>query len=172
MEVIEFKETTAQGGLKIGFATLTREKSLNSLLLETIDRLSEQLSAWQADPEIACIVINSSSDRAFCAGADIQALYHSIIETGGGDNPYAEDFFTNEYALDHALHQCSKPVLGWGNGIVMGGGFGLLGGCSHRVGTPETRFAMPEITIGLFPDAGATWILSRMRSNIGYFISQ
>jgi len=154
---------------QVAIATLVREKPLNSLLLETIDQLAANIGAWLADEHIACIILNSSSNRAFCAGADITALYQSIREAGGGDNPYAQAFFLNEYTLNYMLHTASKPIVVWGNGIVMGGGLGLLGGCSHRIGTPTTRIAMPEITIGLFADAGGTKFLSTMPDHLGLF---
>ena len=154
---------------QVAIATLVREKPLNSLLLETIDQLAANIGAWLADERIACVVLNSSSNRAFCAGADITALYHAIREAGGGNNPYAETFFLHEYKLNYMLHTASKPIVVWGNGIVMGGGLGLLGGCSHRVGTPATRIAMPEITIGLFADAGGTKFLSSMPDHLGLF---
>ncbi len=154
---------------QLAIATLVREKPLNSLLLETIERLAETIDAWLADDSIACIVLDSSSERAFCAGADITVLYDSIKKAGGGSNPYAQAFFLNEYKLDYTLHTAKKPIVVWGNGIVMGGGLGLLGGCSHRIGTPTTRIAMPEITIGLFPDAGGTKFLSSMPDKLGLF---
>jgi len=152
--------------LKTGVVTLIREKPLNSLTLETINLVSEQVFAWLDDDTVACIVLNSSTDRAFCAGADITAL-HDAIKTG--DIAHADSFFTNEYRLDHALHTAAKPILAWGSGVIMGGGLGLLAGCSHRVGTPDNRIAMPEITIGLFPDAGGTWLLSHMPDHVGVF---
>ena len=139
---------------------IAQPQQLVQMLLETIDLLAEKINAWLADDSIACIVLSSSSERAFCAGADITVLYQSILKARGGDNPYAQSFFLNEYTLNYTLHTASKPIVVWGNGIVMGGGFGLLGGCSHRIGTPTTRIAMPEITIGLFPDAGGTKFLS------------
>ena len=154
---------------QVGIATLVREKPLNSLLLETIDQLAEKTTAWLADDSIACIVLDSSSERAFCAGADITVMYRAIREAPAGASPHAEAFFLHEYQLDYALHTAKKPIVVWGNGIVIGGGLGLLGGCSHRVGTPATRIAMPEITIGLFPDAGGTKFLSSMPDNLGLF---
>ena len=162
-KVIEFSRL----GSRIGRATLVREKSLNSLTLEMINRLFAQIEDWIDDDDIACIVLDSSSDRAFCAGADITALYHAIKSD---DLAHADAFFTNEYRLDFMLHKTEKPVLIWGNGVVMGGGLGLLSGCSHRVGTPDNRIAMPEITIGLFPDAGATWVLSGLPDKLGTFV--
>lgn len=153
-------------GDRVARATLTREKSLNSLTLETINQLLSKIEDWLNDDAIACIVLDSSSERALCAGADITALYHNIKNNEIAD---ADAFFTNEYRLDHMLHTAEKPILAWGGGVVMGGGLGLLAGCSHRVGTPDNRIAMPEITIGLFPDAGGTWLLSRMPDGVGVF---
>lgn len=160
----EFASFSISG--RIARATLTREKSLNSLTLDTINLLYENVSAWLQDDDISCIVLDSSSDRAFCAGADITRLYHEIK---AGNLDYADAFFANEYRLDHMLHQAEKPILVWGSGVVMGGGLGLFSGCSHRVGTPDNRIAMPEITIGLFPDAGGTWLLSRLPDQLGIF---
>lgn len=167
---VEFETLEAGNRKRVGIATLKREKALNSLRLETIDLLLSGFREWIQDPEIACLVLRSNTDRAFCAGADITALYHAIREADGGANPYGEDFFAHEYELDFIIHQCRKPILAWGHQVVMGGGLGLLAGCSHRVGTPQARIAMPEITIGLFPDAGASYFLSRMRNRLGYFI--
>jgi enoyl-CoA hydratase/carnithine racemase len=155
---------------QVAIATLVREKPLNSLLLETIDQLAAKINAWLADDSIACIVLDSSSERAFCAGADITVMYRAIREANGGNSPYAEAFFRNEYKLYYSLHTSTKPIVVWGNGIVIGGGLGLLGGCSHRIGTPTTRIAMPEITIGLFPDAGGTKFLSSMPDHLGLFM--
>jgi len=166
-ELIRFE--LAGNRQQVAIATLVREKPLNSLLLDTIDQLAAQVTKWLADDSIACIVLNSSSHRAFCAGADITALYQSIRQANGGNNPYAEAFFLHEYKLNYLLHTATKPIVVWGNGIVMGGGLGLLGGCSHRIGTPTTRIAMPEITIGLFPDAGGTKFLSGMPDHLGLF---
>lgn len=162
--VVEFD---AWGSVRV--ARLIREKPLNSLLLQTIDELSEQVLPWLEDSETPCVALDSSTPRAFCAGADITALYRSIVEAKGEPSAYAQAFFLNEYRLDYALHQTSKPVIVWGQGIVMGGGLGLLGGCSHRIGTPDTRVAMPEITIGLFPDAGGTRFLSDLPNHLGVF---
>ena len=166
-ELVRFERRGNQR--EIAFATLVREKPLNSLLLETIDQLSGKINEWLADDSIACIVLDSSSERAFCAGADITVMYRAIKEAGEANSPYAESFFLHEYQLNYTLHTATKPIVAWGNGIVIGGGLGLLGGCSHRVGTRTTRIAMPEITIGLFPDAGGTRFLSRMPDQLGLF---
>lgn len=158
-------------GHAIGIATLNAEKSLNSLSLPMIDLLYTQLVAWQRDETIVVVVLQAAGDRAFCAGGDIQELYQSMLAHPADENPYARQFFEREYRLDYLLARYEKPVLAWGHGFVMGGGLGLMAASSHRVATPRTRLAMPEITIGLFPDAGATWFLSRMPRHWAHFMA-
>ncbi|WP_423460049.1 enoyl-CoA hydratase/isomerase family protein [Ottowia sp. VDI28] len=83
----------------------------------------------------------------------------------------ASAFFKREYELDLLIHTYSKPFVCWGHGIVMGGGIGLMAGASHRVATPKTRMAMPEINIGLYPDVGGSWLLSRLPGKSGAFLA-
>ena len=155
----------------VGVATLDVPATLNSLTLEMIDLLAERLGAWRDDESVAAVVVQGAGDRAFCAGGDIQALYRSMREAPTGPNDYAMAFFSCEYRLNYMIHTYPKPMLAWGHGIVMGGGLGILGACSHRVGTETTRIALPEITIGLFPDAGATVYLARMESTLAHYMA-
>lgn len=172
---IVFQTLEASEG-KIGHATLNVPKTLNSLSLEMIDLLTEQLTQWQHDDAIAMVILDAQGEKAFCAGGDIVKLYHSMVESQNTNsdqprrNEYAERFFGREYRLDYLLHTYAKPILCWGHGIVMGGGLGLLSGCSHRVMTLQSRIAMPEITIGLFPDVGGSWFLTHMPGNAGLFL--
>jgi enoyl-CoA hydratase/carnithine racemase len=168
---VVFDLVPTQQGRTLGVVTLNTPVTLNSLTLEMIDLMTPQLIAWRDDDEVVMVLFQSVSDKAFCAGGDIQALYQSMQDHPGGPNPYAESFFEREYQLDYIIYTYPKPTLVWGHGIVMGGGLGILGGCSHRIGTPTTRIALPEITIGLFPDAGATWLLGRMPHHWAYFIA-
>ncbi|MDO6693112.1 enoyl-CoA hydratase/isomerase family protein [Aliiglaciecola sp. 3_MG-2023] len=155
---------------KIAIATLNVEKTLNSLTLEMVDLLFKQLLEWQQDDSISCVFLHGAGPKAFCAGGDVQQLYHSALSQPGGPCEYAETFFEHEYRLDYLLHTFAKPIICWGHGIVMGGGLGLMAGCSHRIVTERTRMAMPEITIGLFPDVGGSWFLNRMPGRIGLFL--
>ena len=145
--------------------------TLNSLTLDMVELLLAPLEAWQSDDSIAAVFIYGSGEKAFCAGGDVQALHKSAVTTPGGPCEYAETFFAREYRMNHTLHNYSKPVVCWGHGIVMGGGLGIFAGCSHRVVTERTRFAMPEVTIALFPDVGGSYFLNKMPGAIGRFLA-
>ena len=166
-----FEEREGAAGKKIGVATLNAERSLNSLTLEMIDLLQEKLTAWEQDSSIACVFLQGSGEKAFCAGGDVVAL-HAGSAAYGEDLPNqgAVDFFTREYQVDYHIHVYNKPFIVWGNGIVMGGGLGLMSGASHRVVTESTRMAMPEVTIGLYPDVGGSWFLNRAPGRTGLFL--
>jgi enoyl-CoA hydratase/carnithine racemase len=169
-DVVLYQELTAQNGKKIGVATLNSEKSLNALSLPMVESLLPKLSAWQADSSISMVLLQGAGDKAFCAGGDIRDLYKAMLAQPGTYAPYVEEFFTKEYRLDYLIHTFGKPVLVWGNGIVMGGGLGLMAGASHRVVTASSRIAMPEMAIGLYPDVGASWFLNRMPAGCGLFL--
>jgi enoyl-CoA hydratase/carnithine racemase len=173
-----FEERRADNGARAGIARLNVEKSLNSLSLEMIDLLFERLSAWATDPGVAFVVLEAAGEKAFCAGADLHNLYRTMVEHHASaqrddirSNAYALAFFSREYRLDYLIHTYPKPVLCWGHGIVMGGGLGLMAGASHRVVTENSRVAMPEITIGLYPDVGGTWLLNRTPGRSGLFLA-
>ena len=165
---ITFEELPANAG-HIGRVTLNVPGTLNSLTLEMVDLLQAQLDKWRDDERIAAVFIEGSGDKAFCAGGDVQALHRSAVETPGGPCEYAEDFFTREYRMNYTLHTYPKPLVCWGHGIVMGGGLGVMAGCSHRVVTETTRIAMPEVTIALFPDVGGSWFLNHMPGSTACF---
>jgi len=167
---IRFEEVNAGAG-RLGRVTLDVAATLNSLTLDMVDQLQVQLESWRGDPGIAAIFLEGAGEKAFCAGGDVQALYDSVLATPGGPCEYAENFFLREYRLDYTLHTYPKPVVCWGHGIVMGGGLGVMAGCSHRVVTEKTRIAMPEVTIALFPDVGGSWFLNHMPGKCGQFLA-
>jgi enoyl-CoA hydratase/carnithine racemase len=170
---IDFELWPSAGPGHIAVATLNVPATLNSLDLTMVDALAVALAQWRNDPAVAMVYLRGAGDRAFCAGGDIQALYRSCKanqEARRRVDSYAEDFFEREYRLDFHLHTFPKPVLCFGHGVVMGGGLGLLAASRFRVVTPKSRVAMPEITIGLFPDAGGTTLLSAMPGSLGLFL--
>lgn len=133
--------------------------------------LTANLKKWAEEDAIKAIILRGSGDKAFCAGGDVQALYQSAKNPVDGICVDAETFFFHEYQLDYLIHTYDKPIICLGNGIVMGGGLGLMAGASHRVVTETSRIAMPEITIGLFPDVGSTLFLNQLPYNLGYFFA-
>jgi enoyl-CoA hydratase/carnithine racemase len=170
--VVLLCEIAAGGGKKIGHATLNAEKTLNALSLDMVRSLDAALARWAKDASVVCVVIDGAGDKGFCAGGDVRFLRDASLSFKGvGPNPQAETFFGEEYRLDYRIHTYPKPVMVWGGGIVMGGGLGLLAGASHRVLTETSRIAMPEITIGLFPDVGGSWFLPRMPGRAGLFLA-
>ena len=164
---IDVQELPCQEG-HIGLLTLDSPKTLNALTEEMVNKAQTALDGWAEDSRICLVVLRGSGDRAFCAGANLRALYDGL--TGSGDTEAPGRFFTSEYRLDYTLHRYPKPVLALGHGVIMGGGMGLLAGCRYRVVTPDATLAMPEITIGLFPDAGSSWFLNRLPGRIGLFM--
>lgn len=165
-----FEERPARQGFRVGIVALNAPKALNALSQPMIELLRPQLTAWREDPGLACVVLRGAGEKAFCAGGDIVAMYHAMRAHPGGPNPLAEHFFEIEYRLDYLLHLYPKPIVLWGNGIVMGGGLGLMAGASHRVVTETSRIAMPEVGIGLYPDVGGTWFLNRMPGRVGLYL--
>lgn len=170
-DFVLFEEITTSNNFKVAVATLNSEKSLNALSLDMVRSLYPKLNAWAQDEKIAMVILQGAGEKAFCAGGDVVDLYHASVAIGKGN--YAkevEEFFTEEYKLDHLIHTYKKPIMLWGHGIVMGGGLGLMAGASHRVVTEKSRIAMPEITIGLYPDVGGTYFLNRMPEGCGLFL--
>ncbi|MDR2852083.1 MAG: enoyl-CoA hydratase/isomerase family protein [Burkholderiaceae bacterium] len=168
---ILFHEIPAAGGRRFGVATLNAPASLNALSTAMIRLLAPQLTQWACDTGIAGVLLDARSEKAFCAGGDLRQLFPTLRACGSGHNPDAEAFFREEYILDHQIHTYPKPLLCWGHGIVMGGGVGLMVGASHRVVTPASRMAMPEINVGLYPDVGGSWFLRRAPGRTGLFLA-
>jgi len=172
-EVVLFETLSSKSGHQIGVATLNMPRTLNGLSLDMVRLLDRQFKMWRDDAKIVTIVMRGAGDKAFCAGGDLHGIYKSMVANvgqPGHKNTFACDFFAEEYALDYLIHTFPKPIICWGDGIVMGGGMGLMMGASHRVVTEHSRLAMPEITVGLFPDVGGSWLLSRAPGRTGLFL--
>lgn len=172
-QVLLFEHRTASGAV-VAEARLNSERTLNALSLDMIHILKPALERWRDDPDVAVVLLTGTGERAFSAGGDIQALYRAIsrnLQANRVVDDYPFRFFEHEYRLDFQLHTFTKPVISLGHGIVMGGGLGVFSGARYRVVTEKSRIAMPEITIGLFPDAGATWLLGQMPAHWGTFLA-
>ena len=155
----------------IGFITLNRPKALNALSLPMVRELTHVLRGFEVDSDVLAVVIRGSNKEgpfgAFCAGGDIRYFHQAALS---GDASL-EDFFTEEYNLNHIIHTYTKPYIALMDGIVMGGGMGLSQGIALRVVTERTQMAMPETQIGLFPDVGGGYFLSRCPGNTGEYLA-
>ncbi|MDB5731915.1 MAG: enoyl-CoA hydratase/isomerase family protein [Variovorax sp.] len=170
-QAVLFDEIATAAGMRFGVATLNAPASLNAVSMDTVRLLLPKLRAWARDDGIVGVLLQGAGEKAFCAGGDLRQLYRTLLDCGPGRNVHAEDFFRQEYELDHLIHTYPKPLLCWGHGIVMGGGLGLMAGASHRVVTPQGRIAMPEIGIGFYPDVGGSWFLRRAPGRTGLFLA-
>ncbi|MCM8556316.1 enoyl-CoA hydratase/isomerase family protein [Sphingomicrobium sediminis] len=152
---------------RLGRLRLNRPKAIHALTHEMCVAMSGALLEWMADDDIDAVMIDHAEGRGFCAGGDVIALY----ESGKTDGKAAAAFFHAEYRLNHLLFTYPKPVVAFMDGITMGGGVGISMPCTYRVATENTRLAMPETGIGLFPDVGGGRYLSRLPGSVGEFMA-
>ena len=151
----------------VGRIRLNRPKAIHALNLPMCDAMIARLLAWESDPAIRLLMIDHAEGRGFCAGGDIRM----IAESGAKDGVAARAFFHSEYRLNHLLFTYAKPVIAFMDGITMGGGVGISQPARYRIATDRTMYAMPESGIGLFPDVGGGWYLSRLPGRTGQFLA-
>ena len=153
----------------LGIVTLNRPKALNSLSHGMILEMEKVIPQWEKDPVIKAVVVRGAGDRAFCAGGDVAGLYREMRDDPSGTT--RRDFFRDEYIVNRRIYRYAKPWISLIDGIDMGGGVGLSVHGSHSVATEKFLFAMPETTIGLFPDVGGGYFLSRLPGALGTFLA-
>src|SRR5579872_4390921 len=160
-------EVLSEARNHVAFITLNRPAALNALSLGMILELRDVLERCAADPNIHSVLLRGAGEKAFCAGGDIRALYHSFKN---GESLHRE-FFAAEYPVDYLLYDYPKPYIVVMDGIVMGGGMGLAQGSRLRIVGERTRMAMPEVAIGFFPDVGGSYFLSRLPGKLGAYLA-
>ena len=165
-DVVLFEERPAENGF-IGHATLNRPEKLNTLTTEMIALLHQQFTVWADDPACKAVFLDGAGEKAFCAGGDVVA----VTTDPSPEMAVGREFFKTEYDLNYFMHTFPKPMLVWGGGICMGGGFGLLQGSSTRIVSDTSRLAMPELAIGFHPDVGGSWFLQRVSAPLGEVIA-
>ncbi|HEY6663151.1 MAG TPA: enoyl-CoA hydratase/isomerase family protein [Sphingomicrobium sp.] len=151
----------------VGRIRLNRPKAIHALTTRMCEVMSEALLKWRSDPAVEAVVIDHAEGRGFCAGGDVVMLWRS----GNEDGEDARRFFFAEYRLNHLLFTFPKPTVAIMDGITMGGGVGISLPCQVRIATENTRYAMPETSIGLFPDVGGGWYLPRLPGRVGEFMA-
>ncbi len=151
-----------------GIISLNRPSALHALTCDMLAAMTEALLTWKKSRKVKCVIIDHAEGRGFCAGGDISFLRNSALNDDGASG---RDFFYKEYQLNHLLFTYPKPVIAFLDGITMGGGVGISLPATYRVATENTKFAMPETGIGLFPDVGGGWYLSRLEGRVGQFLA-
>lgn len=152
----------------VGHISLNRPRALHSLTLDMCRAMTAALAGWASADGVKAVVLDHAEGRGFCAGGDINLLRQSALNDGGVSG---RAFFFEEYQLNHQMFTYEKPIVAFMDGITMGGGVGISQPCQYRVATENTRFAMPETGIGLFPDVGGGWYLSRLNGRLGQFLA-
>ena len=147
-----------------GIIKLNRPKALNALNLEMAKKFYDKLLEWEENNNISRVILYGEG-KHFCAGGDVKSLV-----LAGKKNQLKYDFFKIEYQLNYLISQFSKEFLSIWNGVVMGGGVGLSIYGDHRLVTDNSKFAMPEASIGFFPDVGGSYFLSNLQGNIGKYV--
>jgi enoyl-CoA hydratase len=151
-----------------GFLSLNRPQAIHALTLPMVHAMTKALLEWRDNPEVKAVIIDHAEGRGFCSGGDIAFLRNSALNDGGVSG---RQFFHDEYQLNHLIFTYEKPVVAFMDGITMGGGVGISQPAKFHVATENTRYAMPETGIGLFPDVGGGWYLSRLPGRIGQFLA-
>jgi len=165
MEDILFEQKNGQFG-DIGIVTLNRPTALNALNHAMILALYQQLVQWEKNPQVKAVIVKAVPGRAFCAGGDVRSIYEKKMR----QDPELMQFFHDEYVLNKYIFHFPKPYISFLDGITMGGGAGISIHGSHAIGTERLIFAMPETTIGFFPDVGSTYFLSRLPHHFGLYL--
>ncbi len=151
----------------MGLITLNRPKKLNTLNREVLCELYDVLRRFEQDERVKFVVFEGKGGKAFCAGGDVRSVYEYGI---AGELERAAEVFRLEFDFDYYVANFSKPVIALLDGIVMGGGVGMTIAADFRIVTERTRWAMPEMKIGLFPDVGTSYYLSRMPGHLGRYL--
>ena len=159
----------------VGRLRLNRPKAIHALDLDMVLKMTASLIEWLHEPQVEAVIIDHAPapdgdprlSRGFCAGGDVVTIARSAKGTGAA----ARAFFFNEYRLNHLLFTYPKPTAVFMDGVTMGGGVGISRPCRYRIATDRTLFAMPETSIGLFPDVGGGWHLSRLLGRLPQFLA-
>ncbi len=153
---------------RLGRITLNRPRVLNALSFPMVEAIAAQLDEWEQDAAVDAVLLDGAGERGLCAGGDLRAVYEAMRAKQA---EIVDGFMAREYRLNARIATYSKPYLAIMQGITMGGGIGLSAHGSIRLVLPDTLVAMPETAIGLFPDVGGTFLLSRAPGELGTHVA-
>ena len=138
--------------------TLNRPDALNALNREATQALRMEVEAAGRDPEVGAIVLTGAG-RAFCAGADLKDVNTRVL---AGDTDLGADLRTNYTPMIRAIRACPKPVIAALNGTAAGAGLSLALACDLRLAAAGAQLIVVFVRVGLVPDAGSLFFLTRM----------
>ena len=151
----------------VGHITLNRPKALNALTYDMILEIEKALILWKDNIKIKAILVDANGDKAFCAGGDVSNLYkHGAL----GNYEFGKSFWADEYRLNLLIANYPKPYVVFMQGFIMGGGVGISCHGSHRIVGNSSIIAMPECGIGLVPDVGGSFLLTRKSKKLGIYL--
>jgi enoyl-CoA hydratase/carnithine racemase len=150
-----------------GRLRLNRPEVIHALDVGMVRAMTDALLSWRDDPRVETVLIDHAADPGFCSGGDVV----TIARSAQGHGAAARAFFFQEYRLNHLLFAYPKPTAAFMDGVTMGGGVGISRPCAYRIATDRTLFAMPETSIGMFPDVGGGWHLSRLLGRLPQFLA-
>ena len=146
-----------------GRLRLNRPRAIHALTLPMCTAMIEALQGWRGDDAVEVVLIDHAEGRGFCAGGD--------VIKASTDAEVAHAFFHEEYRLNHLLFTYAKPTVAFMDGVTMGGGRRDRAAVQISDRDREHAVAMPETGIGLFPDVGGGWYLSRLEGAMGEYLA-
>ena len=149
---------------------LNRPKKLNSLDGSMCRKIIPRLLEWEKSDMVSAVIMKGAGDKALCAGGDVAALAQWNQE-GEEGRQKSIDYFALEYRLDYLIATYNRPYISFMDGITMGGGVGLSVHAPFRIATERTLFAMPETSIGFFPEVGGSFFLPRLDGQLGKYLA-
>ncbi len=141
---------------KICICTLNRSQALNALNSNVLDDLEDFLKNLNEDKIIRALILTGAGEKAFVAGADIKEI--STIQNKNA----AYEFAIKGQKVFRKLEKLPQVVIGAINGFALGGGLELALSCDFLVASPQAKFGLPEVGLGLIPGFGGTQRLSRL----------
>ncbi len=138
----------------IGWVTLNRPEALNVYNVQMRDELYEVLGAIRDDDEVRVGIVNGAGEKAFCAGADLSEFLMAPPPVAARKVRFARDVWRLFLSIP-------QPMIAALHGYVLGSGMEIALCCDIRIASPETKFGLPEMGLGIIPAAGGTQTLPR-----------
>jgi enoyl-CoA hydratase/carnithine racemase len=142
---------------------LNRPEARNALNPALINALGLGLEEAENDPEVRCVVLTGTGDRAFCAGMDLRSFAAGPSGSEAVSEAEAEAAKRGGAVFGRFIRgDVAVPVVGAANATAVAGGFELLLGCDVVVASDSASFGLPEVKRGLFAAGGGMFLSTRI----------